>query len=83
MVGLTHPSDLFFKRHAFFKQGQFDFVVVIAGCKAAEFEHGDLQLRDKGPRLAQGLGPKSHQDACQVHPVLLTVAATGPEPSVP
>jgi hypothetical protein len=79
----AHPSDLFLKRYAFFKQGQFDFVVVIAGSKAAECEHEGLQLRDKGSRLAHGPGPKSHQDAYQVHPVLLTLPSMGPRSSVP
>jgi hypothetical protein len=48
-IGLPDPSQFFFKRHTFFQQGVFDFVMVIAGCKAAEFEHGGLH---------QGLGQK-------------------------
>ena len=32
------------ERNAFFEQGQFDFVVVIAASESAEFEHGGLQL---------------------------------------
>ena len=38
---VTRPNQLLFKGHAFFKQLQLDFVVVVAGCKTAKLEcHG-------------------------------------------
>ena len=44
-IGLAHPGQLFGEGHTFFEQGEFDFVVVVAGRKAAECEHGGLLVR--------------------------------------
>jgi hypothetical protein len=35
-VGLADPGQFFLEGHAFFKQGELDLVVVVAGGKAAE-----------------------------------------------
>jgi hypothetical protein len=43
LVGLAHPGQFFLKRHAFFEQGELDFVVVVAGREAAECEHESLR----------------------------------------
>jgi len=39
-VGLAYPDQFFLERDTFFEQGELDLVVVVAGRKAAEREHG-------------------------------------------
>jgi hypothetical protein len=39
-IGLADPGQFLLERHAFFEQGELDLVVVVAGGKATECEHG-------------------------------------------
>jgi hypothetical protein len=61
-IGLADPDQFFFERTAFFEQGELDLVVVVAGGKTAEGEHGKSPVcmdprRHSGPSTAPAASP--------------------------